>query len=96
MIADHADHVDTKVVEELFRERIIPYLGTAQTEKAVKATESVYKSLCGHQPAKENLSFLYQKFLSTYEYVRQPASRQAILDCIQYLNSAVRNNPALA
>jgi hypothetical protein len=90
-----ADQLDTNVVEELFREQIIPYLGTAETAKAVKATESVYKSLCGRQPARENLSFLYHKFLSTYEYVRQPASRQAVLDCIQYLNSAVRNNPAL-
>jgi hypothetical protein len=90
-----ADHVDTRVVEELFREQIIPHLGTAETAKALKATESVYQSLCDREPAKENLSYLYQKFLSTYEYVRQPASRQAVLDCIQFLNSAVRKNPAL-
>jgi hypothetical protein len=89
------DHVDTNVIEELFDARIVPYLGTAETEKAVKETELVYKSLCNHQPVKENLGFLYQKFLSTYEYARQPASRQVILDCLQFLNSAVRNNPAL-
>ena len=96
MIFMITSQVDAKVIEELFRERIIPYLGTAETQKALRETEWVYRSLCDQEPAKENLSFLYQKFLSAYEFIRSAASKQATLDCIQFLNTQVRNNPALA
>ncbi len=87
--------VDADAIEELFRERIIPYLGTAETQKALTETEWVYRSLCDHQPARENQGFLYQKLLAAYEFIRPAAAKQATLDCIQFLNTQVRNNPAL-
>ncbi len=89
------EQIEHNIIEELFVERIVPHLGTAETAKAVQETEFIYKSLCNRQPVKESLGFLYQKFFSTYDYARQPASKQVILDCLQFLNSAVRNNPAL-
>jgi len=90
-----ADHVYADVIDELFRERIVPYLGMAETQKALKETELVYKKLCDHEPAREYLSLLYERFLSTYEFIRRPDSKQAVLDCIHFLNMEVRRNPAL-
>lgn len=89
------DHVYANVIDELFHERIVPYLGMAETQMALKETELVYKRLCVHEPAKEHLSLLYERFLSTYECIRRPDSKQAVLDCIHFLNTEVRRNPAL-
>ena len=91
-----SQEVAAEGIDELFRERIVPYLGTAETRKALEETEWVYQSLCDQEPAKESLSLLYHEFLSAYEFIRKPESKQAILDCIQFLNTQVRNNPALA
>jgi hypothetical protein len=87
--------IDSHVIDEIFRERIVPHLGTAETQKALKETELIYRSLCHQTPARENVGFLYRKFLSTYEFVAGSASKQTALDCIQFLNNEVSKNSAL-
>jgi hypothetical protein len=88
--------VDNHKIDEIFRERIVPYLGMAETEKALHETELIYKALCDETPAKENVGFLYQEFFSTYEFLPGSAAKQAVLDCIEFLNHEVSKNPGLS
>lgn len=91
-----ANHIDNHTIEEIFRDRIAPYLGTAETQKALRETELIYQTLCHQVPARENVSFLYHEFLSTYEFIAGWESKQAVLDCVEFLNNEVSKNPALA
>ena len=87
---------DNHLIDELFCKIIIPLLGTAETQEALRETKWIYESLCNHEPARENLGCLYQNFLQTYELVKERAAKQTTLDCIAFLNTKASTDPVMA